>query len=626
MDQELQHAVNSLNKGANLAFYVGDWRVEPDLNRIQRSGENVHLEPKVMEVLLCLSRAKGSVISKEQLIRQVWPDTFVTDDVLKVSIWHLRKAFHDDSKHPSVIETIPKGGYRLLLPVRTIEIETHDSIQDLEVRRKRRLVVAALLLVGLIASISLALPVKRALRKGHVPEMVPAYAKIAVLPFVNLSLDPQQEIFSDGLTEEMISQLGSLQPDQLGVIARTTAMQYKGTKKSAREIGTELSVDYVLESSVQRAGDRVRITTQLIGVHDQTHLWSESYDRDLRDILLLRRDVAQAVAHAVQIKLTPQQRAILAPARPLNPQAYDLYLKGMYYTEKEYSPAAYEKGRQFFQLAIDADPTHAPPYAALANIYVELTLWGLLSHQEALSKAKAAALQSLELDKNLSDAHAALGNVRFMLEWDWRGADNDFRRATELHLAPRLTSARRYARYLMLTGRAHEGLAFVERMIELDPLSTDMRVGLGWVLKYAHRYDEGIRHLEQMLEQDPNLPPIAHYHLSWNYAMAGKYPEAVAECEKAHNTQPCAYAHAAWGHRDKALALARENERDDPVFTAAAYVALGDKDKAMKLLERGYQQHLTAMVYIWAASELEPLHSDPRFLDLLRRMNFPPYN
>ena len=626
MGQELQHAINSLNKGANHAFYVGDWLVEPELNRIQRNGEKAHLEPKVMEVLVCLSRANGNLVSKEQLIRQVWPDTFVTDDVLKRSIWQLRKAFQDDSKHPKVIETIPKGGYRLLLLFHTTEMEGHDSVRDFDVRRKKRLLVAAILFVGLIASVSLLLLLTRTMRKRHMPEMVPAYAKIVVLPFVNLSLDPQQEIFSDGLTEEMISQLGSLQPEHLGVIARTTAMQYKGTKKTAREIGSELGVDYVLESSVQRAGDRVRITTQLIEVRDQTHLWSESYDRDLRDILLLRRDVAQAVAHALQIKLTPQQHSRLAAAaRPLSSQVYDSYLMGTYYTEREWTPDAYEKGRQFFQRAIDSDPTYAPPYAALATIYVELCLFGRLPRQEAYPKAKAAALKSLELDNDLPEAHAALGNLKFMLDWDWWGAEKDFHHAAELPLT-RSTSLRKYVRYLMLTGRTGEGLTLHKRMIELDPLSTDLRVALGWTLKYARQYDDGIRQLQQMLEQDPSLPPVAHYHLGWNYAMAGKYAEAATECEKIRHAQLCAYVHAAWGHRQKALAFAKKNERDDPVFTAAAYVALGDKEQAFQLLERGYREHLAGMVYIRAASELEPLHSDPRFQDLLRRMNFPPYN
>ena len=228
----------------------------------------------------------------------------------------------------------------------------------------------------------------------------------------------------------------------------------------------------------------------------------------------------------------------------------------------------------------------------------------------------------MELDNESQDAYAALANVKFMLEWDWSGAEKDYRRASELHLL-RLTGARRYVRFLALTGRAQEGLSFRKRMIELDPVFTEYRILLGWDLQYARQYEEGIRHLQRMLLEDPNLPRIARYLLSWNYALAGRYAEAIAECERIHNPQPCAYAYAASGRHAKALALAKQNKRDDPVFIAGAYAALGDRDKALQLLERGYQEHLPVMVYIWASGIFDPLRSDPRFQDLLRRMHFP---
>jgi TolB-like protein/DNA-binding winged helix-turn-helix (wHTH) protein len=592
---------------------------EADLvaRELRRNGVRVKLQEQPFQVLAVLLERSGKVVTREELRQKLWPaDTFVDfDNGLNTAINKIREALGDSADTPRFVETLPRRGYRFNYPVDGLETARQPApLHQLPPVVLRLAVGFAVVLVFVGGYF--------AWKSWRTPRP-PAYAKMVVLPFVNLSSDAQQEFFSDALTDEMIAQLGGLQPERLGVIARTTAMQYKGTKKTAREIGRELGADYILESSVQRAGDRVRITTQLISVRDETHLWSESYDRDLRDILLLRRDVAQAVANAIQIKLTPQVQSRLADARPLNPQAYDLYLMGMYHTEKEWSSPAYEKGRQFFQKSIDADPTYAPPYAALANIYVDLCLFGRLAYREALPMAKAAALKSLELDQNLPEAHAALGNVKFLLEWDWWGAEKDFHRATELHLT-RLTGLRKYVRYLMLTGRAEEGLAFHKRMIELDPLSTDLRVFLGWTLEEARQYDEGIRHLQQMLEQDPNLPRIAHYHLAWNYAMAGRYAEAAAECEKIHDEQTCAYAYAALGHREQALAFARKNERDDPVFTASAYVALGDKEKAFQLLERGYQEHLPDMAYIWASPELDSLHSDPRWKDLVRRMNFPP--
>ncbi len=592
---------------------------EADLvaRELRRNGVRVKLQEQPFQVLAVLLERSGKVVTREELRQKLWPaDTFVDfDNGLNTAINKIREALGDSADTPRFVETLPRRGYRFIYPVNGLETARQPAALPQLPPVVLRLAVGFAVVLVVVGGYF-------AWKSWRTPRPL-AYAKMLVLPFVNLSSDPQQEFFSDALTEEMISQLGSLQPEHLGVIARTTAMQYKATKKTAREIGGELGADYILESSVQRAGDRVRITTQLISVHDQTHLWSESYDRDLSDILLLRRDVAEAVANAVQIKLTPQQQSRLAAARPLSPQAYDLYLMGMYYTEKEWSGAAYEQGRQFFQKAIDADPAYAPPYAALANIYVELCIFGRLTYREAYPKAKAAALKSLELDNNLAEAHAALGNVKFMLEWDWWGAEKDFHRATEIHLT-RLTEQRKYVRYLMLTGRTSEGLALHKRMIELDPLSTDLRVLLGWTLFYARQYDEGIRHLEQMLEQDPNLPRVAHYYLASNYAMAGRYAEAASECEKIQDAEWCAYTYAAWGQRQKALAFARKNERADLGFTASGYVALGDREKAFQILEKGYLEHSPLMVYMWAAPELDPLRSDPRWKDLIRRMNFPP--
>lgn len=604
----------------------GPFEVDLHTGELRKNGRRVRLQQQPFQILALLLSRPNDLVTRQEIIECLWPNGIVVDyeHSLNKGVKKLREILDDDPDKPRYIETLPKRGYRF---VRSVENVDGAALPEAAIappaalphRRSR-----VWLLVSLaIAIVSAGVGGYFTWKSSRTADKRPPYAKLAVLPFVDLSGD-QQEFLSDALTEEMIAQLGSLQPEHLGVIARTTAMHYKGTEKTVREIGRELDVNYILESSVQRAGGRVRITAQLIRVGDETHLWSESYDRDFSDILLLRRDVAQAVANAVEIQLTPQQQSRLAIAHPLNPHAYDLYLMGMYYTEKEWSPAAYEKGREFFQKAVDVDPTFAPPYAALANIYVELRLFGLLSHEEAYPKAKAAALKSLELDNNLPEAHAALGNVKFMLEWDWWGADKDFRRATELHLT-RLTGLRKYVRYLMLTGRNSEGLAFHKRMIELDPLSTDLRVVLGWTFKYARQPEDGIRHLEQMLKEDPNLPAIAHVHLAWDYAMVGRYAEAATECEKVQHYQSCAYAYAASGDHKKALRFARKNERNDPVFTAAAYVTLGDKEKALELLERGYREHLPAMVYIWAAPELDALHTDPHFQDLLRRMNFPPH-
>jgi TolB-like protein/DNA-binding winged helix-turn-helix (wHTH) protein len=592
----------------------GPFELSPDSGELRKNGTRLKLTGQAVQVLITLLEKPGQIVTREELQQKLWPGSSFGDfeHGLNAAVNRLRDVLGDSATQPKFIETIPRRGYRFVGPV-----SGHDEVVQVPLPQDRRLSQVRLA-VGLILAVFLIVVGVYFTWKINHPSHAPSFVKLLVLPIIDLSDGPQQEYFSDALTDEIISQLGSLQPEHLGVIARITAMHYKATKKTAREIGTELGVNYILESSVQRSANRVHITAQLISAQNETAIWSESYDRDLSDILMLRGDVAQAVANAVQIKLTRPQQLRLATTRSLNPQAYDFYLMGLYYAAKDQSGTSAEKKRQFFQKAIDADPTFAPAYAALANAYVDLCIFV----NEACPKAKVAALKSIELDSDLPEGHANLGFVKFIYEWDWWGAEKEFRRATET-LPTRLTGLRRYISFLMLTGRANEGLAFHRRMIEMDPLSTELRVAFGWTLKYAHRYDEGIRYLEQMLKDDPNLPD-ARYHLSWNYAMAGRYAEAVAECEKIHNTQPCAYAYARAGHRKQALKLARENEVGDPVFTAATYFVLGDREKAFQLLERGYREHLPTMVWIWAASELDPFRSDPHFQDIVRRMNFPP--
>lgn len=604
-------------------------RFELDLHtaELRENGHRVRLQQQPFRVLAMLVSRPNDLVTRQELIEHLWPDGVVVDyeHSLNKAVRKLREALDDAADQPSYIETLSRRGYRFVHALDDSgAVVAPDAAPEVLPRRRG----SRVWLVSSIAITASAIAATAIVVQGHLwtsdgtPEQT-NLEKLVVLPFVNLSGDPGQELFCDALTEEMISELGSLNPERLGVIARTTAMQYKATRKTAREIGHELDVDYILESSLQRAGNRVRITTQLISAPDETHLWSRSYDRELGDMLILRRDVAHTVASAIRLQLPPRQNSRPdAPGR-VNSKAYELYLTGMYYMEREWSPSAYERARQYFQQAIEADASFAPPYAALANIYVELRLWGLLPDHEARVHAKSAAEKAVELDNSLPDAHAALGNVKFMLEWDWWGAGEDFHRATQLHLS-RLTGLRKYVRYLMLTGRTDEGLAFHRRMIELDPLSTDLRIVLGWTLQYARRYEDAIKHLEKMLEQEPDLSEVAHYYLAWNLAMAGRYTEAAAECEAIGDAQSCAYVYAKLGQRQKAMGLASRNAVRDPVFTAAAYVALGDKQRALQLLERGYREHLPAMVYIWAASALDPLRKEPAFKDLLLRMGFPP--
>ncbi|MFQ5778951.1 MAG: protein kinase [Terriglobia bacterium] len=459
------------------------------------------------------------------------------------------------------------------------------------------------------------------------PRATPPEGKImlAVLPFENLSGDPEQEYFSDGLTEEMIAQLGGLHPERLGVIARTSAMKYKNTDKAIDEIGRELGVHYILEGSVRREGDRVRITAQLIQVRDQTHLWAESYERDLKNIFAVQSGVAQRVARSLELALLPGERARLADVRPVDPQAYEAYLKGRYYLN-QWGTTAFKKGIEYFRQAIDLDPTYAPAYAGLGDSYMLLSLVGSLPPQETYPKAKAAALKALELDDTLGEAHAALGSIKFFFDWDFPEAQREFQRAREL--SPSNADAHAsYGAFLTLTARFEEGIAEAQRALELDPLSPLFSENLGWAYFYARRYEESIAQYQKVLERDPQSPH-ARARLALNYAMKGMNAAAISECENVE-ALPCLYVYAVSGKSGEALKNLEELEElstrryVDPFWIAGIYAGLGDKDRAFHWLRKAYEQHSTSMVFLKTLPELDSLRDDPRFQDLLRRMNFP---
>jgi TolB-like protein/DNA-binding winged helix-turn-helix (wHTH) protein len=418
-------------------FRIGAWLIQPQLHTIARNGEVTHVEPKAMRVLVYLAEHADQVVPKERLISAVWADTFVTDDVLTRCISELRKAFDDDAKDPKVIETIPRGGYRLVAPVWAPEeteaaATTNPQPRAVLSRAGIRAVVTFLLLLGAVAVYW-----TRFSPRAHPPA---GRIMLAVLPFQNLSGDPEQEYFSDGLTAEMISQLGRLPPERLGVIARTSAIQYKNTKKSAAEIGRELGADYLVEGSVQRAGERVRIRTELVQARDQTHLWADTYERNLRDVLALQAEVANAIAGEIRIKLTPPEEARLASARPLNPQAHEAYLRALYSFYQGRNQGNSELYNRYFsqsieqyQEAIRLDPSYPQAYAGLARAYHWLASGLDVQQPDLPAKSRQAAEKALALDDRLGEAHASLGYVAFRFEWDFPRAEQEFRRAIELN-------------------------------------------------------------------------------------------------------------------------------------------------------------------------------------------------
>lgn len=455
----------------------------------------------------------------------------------------------------------------------------------------------------------------------------PQFESLAVLPLTNLSGNVDQDYFADGITEELITTLAKI--SSLRVISRTSVMQYKGTRKSVPQIAAELHVDAVVEGSVQRSGDRVRITAQLIRADTDQHLWAESYERNLRDVLTLRSEMASAIANQIQIKLTSQERARLGGAYAVNPEAYENYLKGRFYWHRRGTEAA--RSLYYFEQAIAADPNYAPGYAGLADYY-----WAAdnLPPQTAIPKAREYAMKALQIDDTLAEAHTALAAIRFYGEWDWPAAQQEFNRALQVN--PNQAEARRmYAVYLAALGRSGESLAEIRRAQELDPLSESIQGTAGWVFYFSRQYDHAIEQCRIAVGLDSNSA-AAHDCLGTAYLAEGMHEQAISECETAVRVSgnvpdrmaDLARAYALAGEQaqaQKLLAQLRDlaaKRYVSPYFFAIVYASLGDRDGALSSLQKAYDERSGGVIWIKSEPTFDGLRGEPRFQDLLRRLHF----
>jgi len=489
---------------------------------------------------------------------------------------------------------------------------------------------AMLAIVGLFATLLAAL----GLNVGEIRDRLlggpGGIHSVAVLPLKNVSGDLEQEYFSDGMTEALISNLAKI--GALKVISRTSVMRYKGTEKSLPEIARELNVDAVLEGSVLLAGERVRITAQLIEPETDQNLWADNYELDLKDILSVQGEVARAIVQAIQIQLTPEETTRLASARPVNPEAYEAYLKGRFHWYK-LTPQDVEAALQYFQLALQKDPDYALAYTGIAEVWSNGAIFGV-PPREAIPKAKAAALKAIQLDSTLAEAHDLLARVRTWGEWDWAGAESEFQRAIELN--PNYPDARVfYSMFLTALGRPEEARVQIERALELDPLNFFFEWAFGWHLLRQRRYDDGIVQLRRSLRKEPNFL-LAHLHLWSAFHERRMYEEALAEAKAffaavgipdAAEALARGYAQAGY---PTAMSLAAETlaARSNlayvpPEWIAELYAHAGDKERALEWLEKAYQDRNIAMVFLSVNPTWDSLRDDPRFQDLLRRMNFP---
>jgi TolB-like protein/DNA-binding winged helix-turn-helix (wHTH) protein len=610
--------------------HFGIFQLDLTARELHKAGVKVKLQDQPLRVLALLIERAGQLVTRDELRQKVWPtDVYVDfDQGLNNAIRKVRDALGDSADSPRFIETVARHGYRFVAPVSAApERPSEPRSHGLRSLRNAWFGLAACLL----AALAYWAWQGGAATRARVPS---ENVILAVLPFDNLSRDPDQEFFSDGLTEEMIAQLGKLNPERLTVIARGSVAKYKGSSLAVDQISRELHADYLLQGSVRRASDRVRITVQLIQVRDQSVLWAESYDRELKDILALQDSVSRTVADQIHVKLTPGQQARLPSRSQIDPGAYEAYLKGRYYWNKR-SADGLQKALIYFQQAINKDPIYGAAYSGLADCNSGLAWHGFKSPAEALPKANAAALKAIEIDPQSAEAHASLGLV-LDHKWDWAGAEAEFKRA--LQLDPRYANAHHwYGDNLSILGRHDAALLEAKQALELDPLN--LMIGTWVSLRYylARKYDLAIQQGRSTVELDANFA-AAHLLLGENYVQMGLDEKGLAELHTAADLSgnsplylaQVAAAHAAAGRRTEALRIIAELQTISttryvsPYGLAQIYAAMNDQEQTFKWLQVAYDDGAVWMSYLGVDPVFDGFRRDPRFQDLLRRVHLLP--
>ena len=612
----------SVPSPARISF--ANFELDLTTGELHSNGRKVSLPPKSFEVLRALSEHPGEVVTRDDLRTKLWStNTYVEfDDGLNHAIQKLRQVLGDSAENPQFIETLPRHGYRLISPVNAghgtkgVRVSSHV----------RRFMISAAILAAVAAAVIFQNAENwrsRLLGSGGEPPI----RSIAVLPLSNLSGDPQQDYFADGMTDALITDLAKLR--DVKVISRTSVMQFKDVKKPLPEVARALGVNGILEGSVQRSGARVRITVQLIRSPDDTHLWAESYERDAHDVLTLQGEIAQAVAREIKVALTPEESKHFSRARPIKPEAYELFLKGQYHYYK-WNPEDFKKAVDYFHQAINADPKWAPPYAALANTYGWLWIAGAIPPQEALPQFSAALKTALEIDPTLPEVHYTQAAAAFYYRWDWDEADREFRQA--LTLDPSLVEARfEYAWYLASIGRMPEAISEAQRAVERDPLSVSANLALGSIYAIGRQYEKAITQLERTATINPS-DGRAYEFLTGIYERKGMFEDAIREYEKAMKSsgaRPEELAGLERAYRESGATgywnwkLSEAKRRQTPYEIAIMYAQLADARQAVIWLEKAYEGHDWQMVQLKSFPEWDPVRADSRFQDLLHRMNFP---
>ena len=665
------------NDGRSNRKRFGVFEVDLRAGELRKQGLKVKLHGQPLEVLAMLLEHPGELVTRDEIREKLWPqNTFIDfEHSVNSSIKRLREALGDEAATPRFIETLPRHGYRFIAPVETLPLAPTpkgarepeivsvsplpsreegspagsdgdavvtgksfakpgdaDSATTAGARRvhlSKRWVRTALAGVPIaMLAVLIGLNVF-GLRDHLLPRAspVPKIESVAVLPLENLSRDPEQEYFADGMTEELITTLGKI--GALRVISRTTVMRYKGTKKPLPEVAKELNVDALVEGTVLRSGNRVRVTANLLHAKTDRHLWAETYERDFRDVISVQDEVAQAVARQVNVALSPAEATRLAKVRTVKPEAYEFYLKGRYHYYK-WTPDDFRKAIEYFEKAIDADSDWAPPYAGLATSYGWLWIAGGVSAQEALPRFNAALKTALAIDDADPEVRYALAASAFYYRWDWEEADREFQRA--LALDPNLVEARfEYAWFLSAMGRYSEAVTQAQSAVDRDPLSVSANLALGDIYSGARHDEQALAQLRHTVDLDAR-DFRAHLFLSSFYESRQMYPEAISERNAAMAIRGVpsvelvglgrAYEKSgAEGYWKWRLQQAKRN--NDAFSIAECYANLRNPGEAVSWLENAYQQHTWRMVQLNVSPTWDPIRSNPQFKDFLRRMKFP---
>lgn len=639
-------------------YRFGPYELRPRAREIYKNGVRIKLRPQPFRVLELLVEGRGEVVTRETLKQQLWSsETFVDfEQGLNTAVKELRASLSDSAEAPRYVETLPKVGYRIIVAVEAVLFPEQTgaapepSSQPAEtasaavvagqLRQRSPLAFLWMAIAGIAAVVLIGAWTGwwwSHKRVGGQP--TGGRVMLAVLPFENLTGDANQEYFSDGLTEEMISQLGRIDPDRLGVIARTSVMTYKQNPKPLDQVGRELGVQYVLEGSVRRDTNTVRVSAQLIQVKDQTHLWARQYDRELSNLLALQAEIAQDIAGEIELTLGDKRPAKAAhqPAVSAVPyEVYDLCLKGRYFWNQRTEPGLHQ-ATEYFQRAVDKDPNYAPAYAGLADTLALLGTWQMVAPKDVMPKARITALKALQLDGTLPEAHASLALIAEQYDYDWQTAEGEFRRAIQLDPS-NATAHQWYAECLSFEGRFDEALAESERARQLDPLSLIITTDDGMILYYSRQYDRAIEQFQTVREIEPNFPRTDAIFFA--YGEKGDFAHSVSALEedagKAHaKNTPAVLANETYlfgtlgkpAEAERSFAKFERESKLDPSEAAwpwvqlRAFVGAGRKDDVIAVLRKGFEDRTSTPINLKVDPLYDSLRSDPRFQDLLRRAN-----